>query len=88
MSARPSELTRNSVCKKIPEERKILEFSVGRLFTPTIEWSPCNGGLAAVDSSIEEDRDRNMVVATTIRAATAIVIRIMAPPRFDSALPT
>jgi hypothetical protein len=36
--------------------------------------------LAAVDSSIEEDRDRNMV--TTIRAATAIVIRIKAPPRF------
>jgi hypothetical protein len=34
--------------------------------------------LAAVDSSIEEDRDRNMV--TPIRAATAIVIRIMAPP--------
>jgi hypothetical protein len=36
--------------------------------------------LAAVDSSIEGDRDRNMV--TTIRAATAIVIRIMAPPLF------
>jgi hypothetical protein len=36
--------------------------------------------LAAVDSSIEEDRDRNMV--TTIRAATPIVIRIMAPPLF------
>jgi hypothetical protein len=43
-------------------------------------WSSCNGGLAAVGSSIEEDRDRNMV--TTIRAATAIVIRIMAPPLF------
>jgi hypothetical protein len=34
--------------------------------------------LAAVDSPIEEDPDRNMVVTTTIRAATAIVIRIMA----------
>jgi hypothetical protein len=33
--------------------------------------------LAAADSSIEEDRDRNMVVTTTIRTATAIVIRIM-----------
>ena len=43
-------------------------------------WSSCNGGLAAVGSSIEEDRDRNMV--TTIRAATAILIRIMAPPLF------
>jgi hypothetical protein len=38
--------------------------------------------LAAADSSIEEDRDRNMVVTTTIRAATAIVIRIMAAPLF------
>jgi hypothetical protein len=43
-------------------------------------WSSCNGGLVAVDSSIEEDRGRNMM--TTIRAATAIVIRIMAPPLF------
>jgi hypothetical protein len=46
----------------------------------SIGWSSSNGGLAAVDSSIEEDRDRNMVVTTTIRAATAIVIRIMALP--------
>jgi hypothetical protein len=38
--------------------------------------------LAAADSSIEEDRDRNMVVTTTIRATTAIVIRIMAAPLF------
>jgi hypothetical protein len=38
--------------------------------------------LAAADSSIEEDRDRNMVVTTTKRAATAIVIRIMAAPLF------
>jgi hypothetical protein len=38
--------------------------------------------LAAADSSIEEDRDRNMVVTTTIRAATAMVIRIMALPLF------
>jgi hypothetical protein len=38
--------------------------------------------LAAADSSIEEERDRNMVVTTTIRAATAIVIRIMAAPLF------
>jgi hypothetical protein len=38
--------------------------------------------LAAVDSSIEEDRDRSMVVTTTIRAATAMVIRIMALPLF------
>ena len=38
--------------------------------------------MAAVDSSIEEDRDRNMVVTTTIRAATAIVIRFMAAPLF------
>jgi hypothetical protein len=45
-------------------------------------WSSCNGGLAAADSSIEEDRDRNMVVTITIRAATAIVIRIMAAPLF------
>jgi hypothetical protein len=36
--------------------------------------------LAAVDSSIEEDRGRN--VMNTIRAATAIVIRIMAPLLF------
>jgi hypothetical protein len=36
--------------------------------------------LAAVDSSIEEDRGRNMM--TTIRAETAIVIRIMAPQLF------
>jgi hypothetical protein len=43
-------------------------------------WNSCNGGLAAVDSSIEEDRGRNMM--TTIRAATAIVIRIMAPLLF------
>src|SRR5258708_19128596 len=49
---------------------------------PAIVWSSSNGGLAAVDSSIEEDRDRNMVVTTTIRAATAIVIRIMALPLF------
>jgi hypothetical protein len=48
----------------------------------TIGWSSSNGGLAAADSSIEEDRDRNMVVTTTIRAATAIVIRIMAAPLF------
>jgi hypothetical protein len=53
--------------------------------------SSCNGGFAADDSSIEEDRGRKMVatiVVTTIRAATAIVIRIMmAPPLFgrDSA---
>jgi hypothetical protein len=46
-------------------------------------WSSCNGGLPAVDSSIEEDRGRNMM--TTIRAATAIVIRIMAPPLFGRA---
>jgi hypothetical protein len=38
--------------------------------------------LAAADSSIEEDRDRNMVATITIRAATAIVIRIMAAPLF------
>ena len=38
--------------------------------------------MAAVDSPIEEDPDRNMVVATAIRAATAIVIRIMAAPLF------
>jgi hypothetical protein len=38
--------------------------------------------LAAVDSSIEEDRDRNMVVTTTIRAATAIVNRSVAAPLF------
>jgi hypothetical protein len=38
--------------------------------------------LAAADSSIEEDRDRNMVVTSTIRAATAIVIRIVALPLF------
>jgi hypothetical protein len=38
--------------------------------------------LAAADSSIEEDRDRNMVVTTTISATTAIVIRIMAAPLF------
>jgi hypothetical protein len=38
--------------------------------------------LAAVDSSIQEDRDHSMVVTTTIRAATAIVIRIMAAPLF------
>jgi hypothetical protein len=38
--------------------------------------------LAAADSSIEEDRGRNVVVTTTIRAATAIVIRIMAAPLF------
>jgi hypothetical protein len=44
----------------------------------SIGWSSSNGGLAAVDSPIEEDPDRNMVVTTTIRAATAIVIRIMA----------
>jgi hypothetical protein len=43
----------------------------------SIGWSSCNGG---VDSSIEEDRDRNMAVTTTIRAAIAIVIRIMALP--------
>jgi hypothetical protein len=43
----------------------------------SIGWSSSNGGLAAADSSIEEDRDRNMVVTTTIRTATAIVIRIM-----------
>jgi hypothetical protein len=36
--------------------------------------------LAAVDGSIEEDRGRNMM--TIIRAATAIVIRIMAPLLF------
>jgi hypothetical protein len=48
----------------------------------TIGWSSSNGGLAAADSSIEEDRDRNMVVTTRIRAATAIVIRIMAAPLF------
>jgi hypothetical protein len=46
----------------------------------SIGWSSSNGGLAAADSWIEEDRDRNMVVTTTIRAATAIVIRIMAAP--------
>jgi hypothetical protein len=38
--------------------------------------------LAAADRSIEEDSDRNMVVTITIRAATAIVIRIMAAPLF------
>jgi hypothetical protein len=43
-----------------------------------IGWSSSNGGWAAVDSPTEEDPDRNMVVTTTIRAATAIVIRIMA----------
>jgi hypothetical protein len=43
-------------------------------------WSSSNCGLAAVDSSIQEDRGRNMM--TTIRAATAIVIRIMTPPLF------
>jgi hypothetical protein len=48
----------------------------------SIGWSSSNGGLAAVDSPIEEDPDRNMVVATAIRAATAIVIRIMAAPLF------
>jgi hypothetical protein len=32
--------------------------------------------LAAADSSIEEDRDRNMVVTTTIRAATAMVMAL------------
>src|ERR1700738_2545626 len=48
----------------------------------SIGWSSSNGGLAAADSSIEEDRDRNMVVTTTIRAATAIIIRIMAAPLF------
>ena len=48
----------------------------------TIGWSSSNGGLAAADSSIEEDRDRNMVVTTRIRAATLIVIRIMAAPLF------
>jgi hypothetical protein len=42
-----------------------------------IGWSSSNGGWAAVDSPTEEDPDRNMVVTTTIRAATAIVIRIM-----------
>jgi hypothetical protein len=36
--------------------------------------------LVAVDSSIEEDRGRNMM--TIISAATAIVIRIIASPRF------
>jgi len=34
----------------------------------------------AVDTSIEEDRGRNMM--TAIRAATATVIRIIAPPLF------
>jgi hypothetical protein len=48
----------------------------------SIGWGSCNGGLAAVDSSIEEDRDHNMVVTTTIRAATAIVIRSVAPSLF------
>ena len=47
-----------------------------------IGWSSSNGGWAAVDSPTEEDPDRNMVVTTTIRAATAIVIRIMAAPLF------
>jgi hypothetical protein len=45
----------------------------------SIGWSSSNGGsAAAVDSPSEKDPDRNMVVTTTIRAATAIVIRIMA----------
>ena len=48
----------------------------------SIGWNSSNGGLAAVDSSIEEDRDHSTVVTTTIRAATAIVIRIMAAPLF------
>ena len=47
-----------------------------------IGWSSSNNGWAAVDSPTEEDPDRNMVVTTTIRAATAIVICIMAPPLF------
>jgi hypothetical protein len=32
--------------------------------------------LAAADSLIEEDRDRNMVVTTTIRAATAMAMAL------------
>jgi hypothetical protein len=42
--------------------------------------SSCNGGMAAVESSIEGDRDHSMVVAITIRATTAIaeiIARIM-----------
>jgi hypothetical protein len=50
--------------------------------SPAIGWSSSNGGLAAADSPIEEDRDHNMVVTTTIRAVTAIAIRIMAIPLF------
>jgi hypothetical protein len=35
-------------------------------------WSSCNDGMAALDSSIDGDRDHSMVVATTIRATAAI----------------
>jgi hypothetical protein len=48
----------------------------------SIGWNSSNGGLEAVDSSIEEDLNHSIVVTTTIRAATAIVIRIMAAPLF------
>src|SRR4030088_2212792 len=48
-------------------------------------WSSCNDGMAALDNSIEGDRDHSMVAATTTRATTAIaetLRRIMGSSRF------
>ena len=54
---------------------------------PTAAWSSCNDGMAATDSSIEEECDRGMVAASAIRATTAnakIIGRIMAGLHFPA----
>ena len=54
---------------------------------PTMAWSSYNDGMAAADSSIEEECDRGMVAETAIRATTAnakIIGRIMAGLHFPA----